>query len=122
MLYRRRSLLMAAEQWWPGMKRPGVIVWEDGAYLATLYGQVKLAPGDWIVTEPDSGHLWHYQPDLFVTEYEEVDVREEEGSIVHLSPGDQAVVTAEGVVVAKAGYPENSWRRDGRVPAKDSRE
>ncbi len=77
---------MEAEQWFPGKAVPGVTeaTWmpdggtADGSplpcgfgYVTTIHGEyTKVAPGDWIITEPDGEHHYPCKPDIFDANYE----------------------------------------------------
>lgn len=85
--YRKRPVVVEAEQWWPGRAVVGVrfdreysvedldggrIVCE-GAHVVTIHGQkAYLAPGDFVITEPDGVHHYPCKPTIFASAYEPV--------------------------------------------------
>lgn len=71
-----------AEQWFPGKQVEGVsetiYTWVDGTVIGksgygsvtTIHGQeTSVAPGDWIITEPDGIHHYPCKPDVFAARY-----------------------------------------------------
>lgn len=76
--YRKRPVIVEAEQWWPGKSVPGVIEEEyrDGdqvfpAYIRTPEGTHGVSPGDWIITGV-RGERYPCKPDIFEMTYEPV--------------------------------------------------
>jgi hypothetical protein len=85
--YRKRPVIVEAEQWFPDKVVAGVD-WEPPqhepsrsgreafvrpatAYVVTIHGQrAYLAPGDWVITEPDGVHHYPCKPDVFDKTYE----------------------------------------------------
>lgn len=44
------------------------------AYVVTIHGEkAKLAPGDWVITEPDGEHHYPCKPDIFEATYEPIE-------------------------------------------------
>lgn len=74
--YRKKPVIVDAEQWFPGKEIRGVFpgfVGEYGPYVMTIHGQrTFIAPGDWIITEPGGIHHYPCKPDIFAAMYEEV--------------------------------------------------
>lgn len=77
--YRKRPIVIEAEQFWPNSK-----VWPDGVvvdpcehvtaswWIVTLEGGHVVAPGDWIITGIQ-GEKYPCKPDIFEATYEAVD-------------------------------------------------
>lgn len=87
--YRKRPVIVEAVQWWPGMVIQSVFyeveyttedldgerIIREKPYVVTIHEQrAYLAPGDWIITEPDNKHHYPCKPDIFTATYEEVNV------------------------------------------------
>ena len=82
MRYRKRPVIIEAEQWFPGKYVEGVwevIYEEDGArisgqfaWISTLEGELKVSPGDWIITGV-KGEKYPCKPDIFEQTYELVE-------------------------------------------------
>ena len=75
--FRRKPLIFHADQWLPGVNDE-IILWgvaRDGgyefpaAYIATLEGQMRVMPGDWIITGV-KGEKWACKRDVFEATYE----------------------------------------------------
>jgi hypothetical protein len=86
MRYRKKPIIVEAEQWFPGKEVVGVTVaseggkspdgstWPPHAFVTTSSGlAVNLAPGDWVITEPDGRHHNRCNPEVFEATYEPVD-------------------------------------------------
>jgi len=93
MKYRKKSVVIEAIQWYPGIIHPGVK--EDNTklltdfyspapgsamrdlpayYVTTIHKQnVYLVPGDWILPEQDGEHFYPCKPDIFEMTYEVVE-------------------------------------------------
>jgi hypothetical protein len=74
MKYRKKPVVVEAEQFWPDVKPwpEGVETnWrvEEGFYVNTINGQVHIEPGEWIITDA-AGH-YPCKPDIFHMTYEE---------------------------------------------------
>ena len=74
MKYRKKPVVVEAEQWFPGKEIPGVnppMRGDDRFYVVTIHGQQAfLDAGDWIIVEPDKVHHYLCKPDVFVTNYD----------------------------------------------------
>ena len=79
--YRKKAIVVEAEQWFPGKRIEGVIespVLEpttdnpSGCYgqIKTLEGWMTCIPGDWIITGV-KGEKYPCKPDIFKATYEE---------------------------------------------------
>jgi hypothetical protein len=86
MRFRKKPIIVEAEQWFPGKEVAGVTVaseggkspdgstWPPHAFVMTIHGQAaNLAPGDWVITEPDGIHHYPHKPEFFEAHYEPVD-------------------------------------------------
>ena len=77
--YRKRPVVVDAEQWHPGRQVKGVIeglYWEAGgapvpARVQTLEGWLGVRPGDWIITGVE-GERYPCKPRIFEATYEPV--------------------------------------------------
>lgn len=90
MKFRKRPLVVEAEQWFPDRPVEGVTFpasYEELAKLAalgervdalttglirTLEGPFSVTPGDWIITGV-KGERWPVKPDIFAASYEPVE-------------------------------------------------
>ncbi len=82
--YRKRPVIVEAEQWFPGKEVPGVteVVYCDDnnvrhsagyGHCVTIHGQVtRVDPGDFMITEPDGKHHYPCKPEIFEASYEPV--------------------------------------------------
>ena len=87
--FRKKPVVVEAEQWFPGKEVKGVFAvtstaviggrghgrqefpQEPRAAVTTIHGQVAyLEPGDWVITEPDGIHHYPCKPDIFDKTYE----------------------------------------------------
>lgn len=80
--YRKRPVVVEAEQWFPGKHVEGVtetvIDLGDGqtspagyGHVVTIHGEhAKVVPGDWVITEPDGVHHYPCKPDVFEATYQ----------------------------------------------------
>lgn len=80
--FRKKPVLITAEQWFPGKHVEGVteIVHDpgDGSTVSNGYGWVttahneptKVVAGDWIIPEPDGRGHYPCKPDIFEATYE----------------------------------------------------
>jgi hypothetical protein len=87
--FRKRPVVIDAEQWFPNKEVPGVsfepysvtiggrghgeqtFEQPPKPYVTTIHGQrAYLAPGDWVITEPDGVHHYPCKPDIFEASYE----------------------------------------------------
>ena len=44
----------------------------ESEVVLTAHGRVRAEPGDWILTDPNTGDVWPIKPDIFAETYEEV--------------------------------------------------
>lgn len=87
MKFRKKALVVDAVQWvgqpdLPGLRKRLVAPplnsgWGDDNYwqwyVTTIHGdEIVIAPGDWIVTEPDGIHHYPVRMDIFEKTYEAV--------------------------------------------------
>jgi len=76
--FRRKPVVIEAEQWFPGVKIKGVTEpdWESRlGTIHTLEGLMTVSPGDWIVTGIKS-EKYPVKPDIFEATYEPVREKE----------------------------------------------
>lgn len=81
MSYRKRPVLVEAEQWsgsnWHQILafagKDNVYVKGANLFIRTLEGDLSAAPGDWIIRGV-KGEFYPCKPDIFEATYEEVDV------------------------------------------------
>jgi hypothetical protein len=86
--FRKRPVVVEAEQWWPNSEIKGVQyeqeytkadldgerIIREGAYVTTIHGErAHLAPGDYVITEPDGIHHYPCKPDIFEATYDPAD-------------------------------------------------
>lgn len=74
MKYRKKPIIVEAEQWFPDKKLDSVIIDPPTRpYVISIHGQATfISPGDWIITEPDGEHHYPCKPDIFEATYEPV--------------------------------------------------
>lgn len=80
--FRKKPIVIEAVQWFPGggIYHPGVFCDLEGAdagnpYVVTIHNErAHLAPGDWILPEPDGRSFYPCKPDIFAQTYEPVEV------------------------------------------------
>ncbi len=82
--FRKKPIVIEAEQWWPGKHVDGVheVVHAAGAddptlsngygFIHTLEGHMRVMPGDWIITGV-KGERYPCKPDIFEATYEPVE-------------------------------------------------
>ncbi len=73
--YRKRPVIVEAEQWFPGRPIPAAVLDEPTGnyFVTTIQGQtVMLTPGDWIIRESDGVHHYPCSAAEFARIYEEV--------------------------------------------------
>lgn len=81
--FRKKPVVIEATQWFPGIYVEGVteLVHDPGdgttvsngyGFITTLEGDLKVSPGDWIVTGV-KGERYPCKPDIFATTYEAVE-------------------------------------------------
>ncbi len=83
MKFRKKPVVIEAEQWWPNKPVAGVIypppeeiskrlvMTVEVGYIDTLEGGHLVNPGDWIITGI-KGEKYPCKPDIFEATYEEV--------------------------------------------------
>lgn len=70
MKYRKKPVVIEAEQWFPGKKIKGVYEEENGhAHIVTLEGELTVSRGDFIIRGVN-GELYPCKPDIFEKTYE----------------------------------------------------
>lgn len=85
MKYRKRPIVIEAEQWFPGKEIEGVRITEGEpgvnygsgipgamALIHTLEGSMRVQPGDWIITGVN-GERYPCKPDIFEKTYEKAE-------------------------------------------------
>lgn len=76
--YRRRALVVEAEQFLPPDQVPNGVHMEIGpggkvaASVVTMHGEVSVKPGDWILPEPTDGQFYPVDGETFERTYEPV--------------------------------------------------
>ncbi len=76
--FRKKPVVIEAEQWFPGKEVTGVHTTNtspacpDAAHVHTLEGALKVSPGDWIITGV-KGERYPCKPDIFEATYEPVE-------------------------------------------------
>ena len=72
MKFRKKSIVIEATQWFKNGDHPRVIVDEnEGPYIATLDGAMRVTFGDWIITGITGEH-YACKPGIFEATYEAV--------------------------------------------------
>ena len=71
MKYRKRPIVIEAEQWFPGKSVHGVLDAGTLGVVSTREGNMQVNPGDWIITGI-KGELYPCKPDIFEATYESV--------------------------------------------------
>jgi len=70
--YRKKPLIVEAQQWFPGVDIPGVEgVGNAHGLIETLEGFLMVSPGDWVI-RGTAGELHPCKPDIFEATYEPV--------------------------------------------------
>jgi hypothetical protein len=75
MKFRKKPIVIEAEQWFPGIRIEGVeydILPGQTPYISTLEGIMWLSPGDWVITGVN-GEKYPCKPDIFEKTYEKVE-------------------------------------------------
>jgi hypothetical protein len=83
MKYRKKPVVIEAEQWFPGIKIEGIEEFETGDPIIEIEGRLKtlenlgdtrgvVIPGDWIITGI-KGEKYAVKPDVFEATYEKVE-------------------------------------------------
>ncbi len=76
--FRKKPIVIDAEQWFPGKEIEGVIVCPQGIQIPciiTLEGNLRVSPGDWIITGVN-GEKYPCKPDIFDKTYEMLETHE----------------------------------------------
>lgn len=79
MKFRKKPIVIEAEQWFPGKEIEGVITrnrcWdfdeECEPYIKTLEGKMNVSKGDWII-KGVAGEFYPCKPDIFEKTYEKI--------------------------------------------------
>ncbi len=75
--FRKRPVVIEAEQWWPGKHVDGIEYGEDSEYgdpavfIRTLEGLMEVSPGDYIITGV-KGEKYPVKEHIFLETYEPV--------------------------------------------------
>jgi hypothetical protein len=69
MKFRKKPVVIDAEQWQPGVQIEGVNVTGGVAWIGTLEGPLTVSPGDWVITGV-KGEKYPCKPDIFEVTYE----------------------------------------------------
>lgn len=81
MKYRKKPIIIEAEQWFPGSKIEGVESEMVGTctecpvkkfYIKTLEGEMEVSSGDYVITG-EKGKKYPCKPDVFEISYEKVE-------------------------------------------------
>lgn len=79
MKFRKKPIIIEAEQWFSNKKIEGVEYEYDTTYdnsyryfIRTLEGKMNVSPGDWIITGI-AGEKYPCKPDIFEKTYERVE-------------------------------------------------
>jgi hypothetical protein len=79
MKFRKKPIVVEAEQWFPGKKIDGVVCnWDNNPmasdlyYIETLEGWLRVSPGDYVITGI-KGEKCPCKPDIFEATHEKVD-------------------------------------------------
>jgi len=74
MKYRKKPIIVEAEQWYPGENIPGVQTDGTFSWVVTIHNQKSyLEPGDYVIREPDGIHYYPCKPEVFRNTYEKVE-------------------------------------------------
>jgi len=71
MKYRKESIIVEAEQWFPGKRVEGVQLIDSGSlipYIDALDGPITVMSGDWIIRE-SKGKVYSCKPEIFMQQY-----------------------------------------------------
>ena len=72
MKFRKRPIVIEAEQWFPGIRIDGMLLNNEGQpIIETLEGDMLVSPGDWVITGV-KGEKYPCKPDIFEASYEPV--------------------------------------------------
>ena len=78
--FRKRSIIIEAEQWFPGKVVDGVRYEGSRPTVMTLEGPLIVSPGDWIITGV-TGEKYPCKPDIFKLTYERVEEQDAEHTL-----------------------------------------
>jgi hypothetical protein len=74
MKFRKKPVVIEATQWWTHGDHPAVVparsVLTEQGCIKTLEGDMRVNPGDWIITGVKGEH-YPCKPDIFEATYEE---------------------------------------------------
>ena len=81
--FRKKPVVVEAQQWWPSVKHIAVEEFETGDALTEVIGRIKtledrpdsyhyVLPGDWII-KGVKGEFYACKPDIFAATYEPVE-------------------------------------------------
>ena len=78
--YRKKPIVIEAEQWFPGNQNDAVAEHKDKGtgivlcgYIETLEGRHIVSPGDWVITGI-KGEKYPCKPDIFELTYEQIEI------------------------------------------------
>ncbi len=90
MKFRSKPIEVEAFQWLGSgnPSHPAVYCGDDQLwYVVTIHGQrAYLAPGDWVITEPDGKHHYPCKPDIFAARYQKIVSEDGEVQDEHFCP------------------------------------
>lgn len=74
MKYRKKPIVVEAEQWFPDKNVPGVFAGHNagfGPYVITIHNQpTGIDPGDWVILESNGIHYYTCKDEIFKMFYE----------------------------------------------------
>ncbi len=81
--YESLPTIIEAEQWFPGKDIEGVVYkGGDLAVCVTIHGQqTDIAPGDYIITEPNGVNHYPCKPELFEKRYRPIEETESKDKV-----------------------------------------
>jgi hypothetical protein len=82
MKFRKKPVVIEATQWFKDGDHPAVRAWDKGGHvypngtplIDTLEGELRVSPGDWIITGVKGEH-YPCKPDIFAATYDPADQR-----------------------------------------------
>ncbi len=94
--FRKKPVVIEAEQWFPGREIEGVVcnplnhpLMSDAHYVKTVNGWAHIEPGEWIITGV-KGEFYPCKPDIFEATYEPA--RDEDAALLRAARSDRAVL------------------------------
>ena len=75
--FRKKPIVVEAEQWFPGVKIDGVIIENGKPRIATLEGTMFVSPGDWVITGVN-GEKYSCKDEIFKKTHDPIDEPVEE--------------------------------------------